>query len=380
MPPLNTCEEQADSYYSPSAPVSRLNSPFDDEDEDDFLDDELEEDIKDELEDSSGDKKPDRSLFLNFNADLNPQNTTKKPKPKKATTYKVNGVNILNRKSLDSKTVMERLKRRRENHNYVERKRRDNINHTIFEISQLIPHETTTSTKLNKGSILRLAADYIKEVQAENRRLTADLERCKTDGRTQPSEERVGYPMRPYAQLLHDQPNYPAHPPTRPSHESSHYRSSEHRESISAYQIGNGTPSGEAVGSYIVSQPSHQGQLANAQHSVLHSRPLHTPQPISYQQSQTHNPSQVYQSSNHASRHSHDPSIQSQSYPASSLPVSNISQANIAPQLYASRPMYGYTASSLPSAAHTLPPLYQSAQQQRKGMMFNEFSGTLNLF
>ncbi|ORX94610.1 hypothetical protein K493DRAFT_189571, partial [Basidiobolus meristosporus CBS 931.73] len=107
-------------------------------------------------------KTPERPMFLNFNADLNPQNTTKKPKPKKATTYKVNGVNILNRKSLDSKTVMERLKRRRENHNHVERKRRDNINHTILEISQLIPHEAAVSAKLNKGSILRLAADYIK--------------------------------------------------------------------------------------------------------------------------------------------------------------------------------------------------------------------------
>lgn len=38
-------------------------------------------------------------LFLNFTPDLSPQLATKKkPKsPKKASTYKVNGVNILNR-------------------------------------------------------------------------------------------------------------------------------------------------------------------------------------------------------------------------------------------------------------------------------------------
>ncbi|RUS15567.1 helix-loop-helix DNA-binding domain-containing protein, partial [Endogone sp. FLAS-F59071] len=57
---------------------------------------------------------------------------------------------------------MERLKRRRENHNYVERRRRDNINHTIYEISEVVPNAFQPGQKPNKGNILRLALEHIK--------------------------------------------------------------------------------------------------------------------------------------------------------------------------------------------------------------------------
>ncbi|OZJ06045.1 hypothetical protein BZG36_01147 [Bifiguratus adelaidae] len=111
-------------------------------------------------------------LFLNFTPDLNPQMMSKrKPKSRKQHSYKVNGVNILNRNSVDSKTAMERLKRRRENHNYIERRRRDNLNHTIFEIAELVPGAQQTGQKANKGNILRLALDHIKDLHAEIRRL-----------------------------------------------------------------------------------------------------------------------------------------------------------------------------------------------------------------
>ncbi|ORX95462.1 HLH-domain-containing protein [Basidiobolus meristosporus CBS 931.73] len=143
--------------YDLYAPASRCVSPFSDED-----------DGVESGSDHGTSSGAQSSMFMNFTSDLNPQSPTKKQKSKQSTTYKVNGVNILNRKSLDSKTVMERLKRRRENHNHVERKRRDNINHTILEISRLIPQEPTSSTKLNKGNILRMAVDYIKELQSEN--------------------------------------------------------------------------------------------------------------------------------------------------------------------------------------------------------------------
>lgn len=42
--------------------------------------------------------------------------------------YDVGGVNILNKKPIDSKTALDKIKRRRETHNRVERRRRDCIN------------------------------------------------------------------------------------------------------------------------------------------------------------------------------------------------------------------------------------------------------------
>ncbi|KAJ2559239.1 hypothetical protein EV175_000436 [Coemansia sp. RSA 1933] len=108
-----------------------------------------------------------KPLFLNFTAELAPFNSAKRQK-RKSNVYKVSGVNILNRNSVDSKTALERLQRRRENHNFVERRRRDNINHTITTLSTLIPYCTEDSVKLNKGSILHMAVDYIRDLQEIN--------------------------------------------------------------------------------------------------------------------------------------------------------------------------------------------------------------------
>lgn len=111
-------------------------------------------------------RMPNQSLFLNFTSDLSPHQPNKNKK-KKATlnssqaSYKVNGVNILNRKNLDSKTVIERIQKRRENHNHVERRRRDCINNTILELSQVVPNASLPGQKLNKGNVLKLALDYI---------------------------------------------------------------------------------------------------------------------------------------------------------------------------------------------------------------------------
>jgi hypothetical protein len=118
-------------------------------------------------------------LFLNFTSDLSPHQPNKSKKRKAAaaaaaaatagsltntmnqTSYKVNGVNILNRKNLDSKTVIERIQKRRENHNCVERRRRDCINNTILELSHIVPNASLPGQNLNKGDVLKLALDYI---------------------------------------------------------------------------------------------------------------------------------------------------------------------------------------------------------------------------
>ncbi|CAG8516248.1 17469_t:CDS:2 [Cetraspora pellucida] len=62
--------------------------------------------------------------------------------------------------------LIEKRRRRRESHNAVERRRRDNINEKIQEISTLIPDIfIDSSNKPNKGVILRKAVEYIKHLQ-----------------------------------------------------------------------------------------------------------------------------------------------------------------------------------------------------------------------
>ncbi|KAL1924482.1 uncharacterized protein VTP21DRAFT_4136 [Calcarisporiella thermophila] len=75
--------------------------------------------------------------------------------------------------------VFEKRRRRRESHNAVERRRRDNINEKIQELSSLLP-ENFLDGKPNKGIILKKSVDYIKTLQmqlqkqaARNRELEA---------------------------------------------------------------------------------------------------------------------------------------------------------------------------------------------------------------
>ncbi|ORX82308.1 hypothetical protein K493DRAFT_307850 [Basidiobolus meristosporus CBS 931.73] len=183
MPPLNHYKDQVDysSYYAypNSKPSSRFASPFD------------EDSLHGEVKQKPSQPPSAQPLFLNFTADLNPHHGGKKPKAKKNSSYKVNGVNILNRKSIDSSTALERLQKRRENHNSVERKRRDNINATIMEISKLLPGSDSTP-KSNKGNILKLAADYIKinpSLFPPSQQLKSELRAVKNEVRILKGEE-----------------------------------------------------------------------------------------------------------------------------------------------------------------------------------------------
>ncbi|KAJ2618756.1 hypothetical protein GGI26_006372 [Coemansia sp. RSA 1358] len=144
----------------------------------------------DNSSDIDSEVQSNKPLFLNFTAELAPFNSAKK-KQKKGNVYKVSGVNILNRNSVDSKTALERLQRRRENHNFVERRRRDNINHTITTLSTLIPYCTEDGVKLNKGSILHMAVEYIRDIQEINTALTEEnLRLGGTTGVTLPAALR----------------------------------------------------------------------------------------------------------------------------------------------------------------------------------------------
>lgn len=87
----------------------------------------------------------------------------------------------------------EKRRRRRESHNAVERRRRDNINEKIHELSTLIPENILnpgngegTIGKPNKGIILRKSVEYIKHLQvmlekqeSRNKELEKELQKLK---------------------------------------------------------------------------------------------------------------------------------------------------------------------------------------------------------
>ncbi|KAF9105582.1 hypothetical protein BGX27_009556 [Mortierella sp. AM989] len=125
--------------------------------------------------------------------------------------YKINGLNILNRNSLDSRTALEMIRRRRENHNHVERRRRDTLNSTILQIADILPNCSSTA-KLNKGTILRLALDHLRALHTENHSLRSENAALRffyqgsQMRRNGPTQGSTGAPN-------HGQPNSgPAHP------------------------------------------------------------------------------------------------------------------------------------------------------------------------
>lgn len=56
--------------------------------------------------------------------------------------------------------IFDKKRKRRESHNAVERRRRDNINERILELSTLLPERD--ASKNNKGTILRKSVDHIR--------------------------------------------------------------------------------------------------------------------------------------------------------------------------------------------------------------------------
>lgn len=118
---------------------------------------------------------------------------------KQQTKLVVHGVNILNKISIDSDTAMNRIKQRRETHNRVERRRRDNLvclhtivniifvtnfffffnkNTLVNELSDLVPRsciENSGGEKCHRAKVLKYAIEYIKTIQGENTKLRGQL-------------------------------------------------------------------------------------------------------------------------------------------------------------------------------------------------------------
>ncbi|KAG0205737.1 hypothetical protein BGX28_002704 [Mortierella sp. GBA30] len=95
--------------------------------------------------------------------------------------YDVGGVNILNKKPVDSKTALDKIKRRRETHNRVERRRRDCINQLIDELTALLPKEDGDSiSKCHRVNVLRTAVAHIQNLTRQNENLNQQLEAIQT--------------------------------------------------------------------------------------------------------------------------------------------------------------------------------------------------------
>ncbi|KAI8363902.1 hypothetical protein BD560DRAFT_403854 [Blakeslea trispora] len=97
---------------------------------------------------------------------------------KQPTKLVVHGVNILNKISLDSDTAMSRIKQRRETHNRVERRRRDNLNTLVNRLSDIVPrtsNEKSGGEKCHRAKVLRYAIEYIQNIQQENNELREQL-------------------------------------------------------------------------------------------------------------------------------------------------------------------------------------------------------------
>ncbi|KAG0042416.1 hypothetical protein BGZ83_000489 [Gryganskiella cystojenkinii] len=102
---------------------------------------------------------------------------------KTSKSFDLAGVNILNRKPLDTKTALDKLQRRRETHNRVERKRRDCINQLVDDLTKLLPakHLEEATSKCHRVNVLRGAVAHITFLTQANEALVKSLKSIKGD-------------------------------------------------------------------------------------------------------------------------------------------------------------------------------------------------------
>ncbi|KAG0004174.1 hypothetical protein BGZ80_001496 [Entomortierella chlamydospora] len=108
---------------------------------------------------------------------------------KSTKTFDLAGVNILNRKPLDTKTALDKLQRRRETHNRVERKRRDCINQLIDDLTKLLPpqHLEEATSKCHRVNVLRGAVSHIRFLSESNDALMNSIRAIKGDDASLPA-------------------------------------------------------------------------------------------------------------------------------------------------------------------------------------------------
>lgn len=105
----------------------------------------------------------------------NPDTMARRLSQEKQTKLVVNGVNLLNKSSLDKDIILDRMKQRRETHNRVERRRRDMLNGLISELAHAMPQDALDPEKSHRAQILRQAISYIQSIRRENQTMRAQL-------------------------------------------------------------------------------------------------------------------------------------------------------------------------------------------------------------
>ncbi|ORX98159.1 hypothetical protein K493DRAFT_313775 [Basidiobolus meristosporus CBS 931.73] len=180
---------------------------------------------------------------------------------RKRESYMVHGVNILNRDDVDSSTAINRLQKRREQHNRVERRRRDLINTSIEELSEIVPLAQLEGVKFARGNVLRLTIDYIKELQQEIQSLRLENENLRNSSTAQ--IPRLDPTKRPPTIVINQPGNLPVNT-TFPSPSSAGWES----------EIRTPTD-GQDFSSPI--GPNHSGQLISPITSSPFPSPFHSP-------------------------------------------------------------------------------------------------------
>ncbi|KAG0029793.1 hypothetical protein BGZ81_003400 [Podila clonocystis] len=120
--------------------------------------------------------------------------------------YDVGGINILNKKTVDSQTALDKIKRRRETHNRVERRRRDQINQLIDELTTLLPKDDEEDqSRSHRVNILRLAVSHIQQLTRRNQELQNQIHAIQSPSPPSSFTSRSALTAPPLANPAYDQ-------------------------------------------------------------------------------------------------------------------------------------------------------------------------------
>ncbi|KAI9183204.1 hypothetical protein H9P43_004121 [Blastocladiella emersonii ATCC 22665] len=97
----------------------------------------------------------------------------KRGRPRKM-VYLVSGVNILNQSHTTEEEEREQQRLRRASHNVIERRRRDQINQSITDLSELLPYSIHQGAALNKANTLRMTVDFVRQLVAQTEELLVE--------------------------------------------------------------------------------------------------------------------------------------------------------------------------------------------------------------
>ncbi|KAI8357341.1 hypothetical protein EDC96DRAFT_514979 [Choanephora cucurbitarum] len=127
-----------------------------------------------------------------------PETIQKQGKPETVlpSLLQINGVNLLNRDSLDTQTVMKRIIKKKQTHNRIERRRRVRLNTLFSELSDTLP-SMKHKTDNYRAEILQEAINYIKQIQSERHAYTGYSSATRLNDTMHSKSTTIQPPSRP---------------------------------------------------------------------------------------------------------------------------------------------------------------------------------------